>query len=171
MHHLFHPKCVRNVTIFDKVFLRKMIFLSFRYFLVNIHVNPVREGANLLVQVTSLHCSEYFITVFKFSPKMGIVLSLFRTRVEPFHVEVEPLEMKMKGINMFPMMHFMMTSMSDSRRRNAVTKQVMTLYRIGQYNKTCNLCVECSYTWQSCPSRPVRPDWEDSLHNRGDQTK
>jgi len=51
------------------------------------------------------------------------VLSLFRTKVEPFHVEVEPLEMKMKGINMFPMMHFMMTSMSDSRRRNAVTKQ------------------------------------------------
>ena len=38
------------------------------------------------------------------------------------------LEMKMKGINMFPMMHFMMTSMSDNMRRNAVTKQVKTLY-------------------------------------------
>jgi len=49
---------------------------------------------------------------------------LLRPRVKPFHVNVEPMVMKMMGVNMFPVFHFMMSIMPASMRKQTVTKEV-----------------------------------------------
>jgi len=48
---------------------------------------------------------------------------LLKPSVKPFHVNVEPMVMKMKGVNMFPMFHFMMSIMPASMRKQTVTKE------------------------------------------------
>jgi len=48
---------------------------------------------------------------------------LLKPKVKPFHVAVKPVEMKMMGIDMFPVFHFMMSVMPDGMRKSTVTKQ------------------------------------------------
>merc|ERR1711892_1232661 len=48
---------------------------------------------------------------------------LLKPRVKPFHVNVEPMVMKMMGVNMFPVFHFMMSIMPASMRKQTVTNE------------------------------------------------
>ena len=49
---------------------------------------------------------------------------LLRQKKKPFHVDVAPMEMKVMGINIFPLFVFMMSLMTDGMRKKMVTKQV-----------------------------------------------
>jgi len=48
---------------------------------------------------------------------------LLRQKTKPFHVDVTPMEMKVMGINIFPLFVFMMSLMTDGMRKKMVTKQ------------------------------------------------
>ena len=62
-------------------------------------------------------------------PILGImsVLFLIKQRIKKFHVYLEPVEMKVMGCNIFPLLHLLMAVMPDSMRRQAITKQVNIL--------------------------------------------
>lgn len=49
---------------------------------------------------------------------------LLKPKVKQFHVDVEPMEMKVMGINIFPILCFMFRSVPDGWRKSMITKQV-----------------------------------------------
>jgi len=48
---------------------------------------------------------------------------LLKPKVKQFHVDVEPMEMKVMGINIFPILCFMFRSVPDGWRKSMITKQ------------------------------------------------
>ena len=62
-------------------------------------------------------------------PILGImsVVFLIKQRIKKFPVYLDPVEMKVMGCNIFPMLHLLMAVMPDSMRRQAITKQVNIL--------------------------------------------
>ena len=62
-----------------------------------------------------------------FAPGLSIGLSfyfLLNQKVKHFHVYVKPLEMKVMGVNIFPLFIFLMRLMPDRMRKKMMTKQV-----------------------------------------------
>jgi len=51
------------------------------------------------------------------------VVFLIKRRIKKFHVDMDPIEMKVMGCNIFPLLHFMMTVMPDTMRRQSITKK------------------------------------------------
>ena len=49
---------------------------------------------------------------------------LLKPKVKPFHVDIDPIEMKVMGINIFPLFIFMMSVMPDGMRKKMMTKKV-----------------------------------------------
>ena len=61
---------------------------------------------------------------------LGILLLLYllKPKTKPFHVDIKPVKMMKMGFDIFPLIHFMMSVMPDSMRKNSVTKQVSSTY-------------------------------------------
>ena len=49
---------------------------------------------------------------------------LIKPKHKPFHIDVKTIEMKKGGINIFPLIHFMMSIMPDSMRKKTLTEKV-----------------------------------------------
>ena len=58
------------------------------------------------------------------STLLGAVLLLIIMKPKKLHVEVEPMKMKVMGINIWPLLVTMNNLMPEGMRKNAVTKQV-----------------------------------------------
>ena len=75
-------------------------------------------------------------------PILGImsVVFLIKQRIKKFPVYLDPVEMKVMGCNIFPLLHLLMAVMPDSMRRQAITKQVNILGGgISYWNKGATL--------------------------------
>jgi len=53
----------------------------------------------------------------------GILVISFMMRSKPFHVKVDPMEMKVLGVNIFPAIVFMFNIMPEGMRRSILAKQ------------------------------------------------
>ena len=61
---------------------------------------------------------------------VGLLLFIiFMMKPKPFHVNIEPMEMKVLGVNIFPAIILMFNMMPEGMRKRTVTKQV------GMYTK------------------------------------
>ena len=49
---------------------------------------------------------------------------LIKLKVKPFHVEVEPVDMRVLGVNIFPLFILMIRLLLDKVKKNMVTKEV-----------------------------------------------
>ena len=58
------------------------------------------------------------------STLLGAVLLLIIMKPKKLHVEVEPMKMKVMGINIWPLLVTMNNLMPEGMRKNSVTKQV-----------------------------------------------
>ena len=86
------------------------------------------EGSNILL-VTGIAVIVYVVLGTSFIVTTIISLIMFVpvlyliNRPKPFHVKMEPLEMKVGGINIFPLIHFIYLIIPDQLRRYLSTKQ------------------------------------------------
>ena len=64
--------------------------------------------------------------IFIASPIIGGLLALYfllKKNIKKFHVDIDPLEKKVLGINILPLFIFLMRLLPESMRRKMVTKQ------------------------------------------------
>ena len=58
---------------------------------------------------------------------VGLILYKLITQPQRLHVKVKPMEMKVMGINIMPIIVFLINQLPEGMRRNKVTKKVRTV--------------------------------------------